>query len=321
MPVNPHNQLLRKLRDFAVSRVLLRRLIDSNVDPNELTVERHDDGFLLHLEDGTRLLTTSTPEPGFAGALSNKYRLPEGGEIALYDYVLRFKYPHFDPARRPSSPRGWRFALEFAMHLQHRNTFWSLDPWTRSRLISIFSLQKGDRVFEAGPYLGFGSVGMARLVGEDGRIVSLEAGPDTYQALRQNLEMNELTNVSAHYGGLGAKDGEMLISEQHDQRISLVEGVVAASSTRSVPTRSIESLCEEEGLAPNFMILTINGAELMAIEGSAGFLSRCEGLRVNVPGWYRDERGPIGPRIAECLQAIGFEVITTRDHLVFAYKR
>ena len=133
--------------------------------------------------------------------------------------------------------------------------------------------------------------------------------------------MNELNNVSAHYGALGAQDGVMPISEQIDQRISLVEGVVAASSSRSVPTRSIESLCREERLEPNFMILTINGAELMAIEASAGFLSRCDGLRVNVPGWYRDDRGPIGPRIAECLKAIGFEVITTRDFLVFAYKR
>lgn len=320
MPVNPHNQLLRKLRDFAVSRVLLKRLIESNVEPGEVTVESDDKGFLLKLADGTNLLSTSTPEPSYHGVLSNKYSLPPGGEIALYDYVLRYKFPHFDPSRRPNSPFGMRFALEFAMHLQHRNSFWSLDSWTRSRLTSVFALSEGDRVFEAGPYLGFGTLGMSARVGSNGRVVSLEAGPDTYQVMQRNLEMNGVTNASSHYGALGVDDGEMVISEQIDQRISLVDGVVDSASTHTMPTRSIQSLCREEGLEPNFIILTINGAELMAIEGSADFLSRCEGLRLNVPGWYRDDKGPIGPRIAVCLKDLGFEVVTTRDYLVFAYK-
>ena len=320
MPVNPHNQYLRKLRDFAVSRVLLKQLIKSNVDPNEISVVKHDDGFLLTLRDGTRLLTTSTPEPGFSGTLSKKYDLPDGAEIALYDYVLRYKYPHFDAAHRPNSPYGLRYALEFAMHLQHRNSFWCLDSWTRSRLTTVFTLREGDQVFEAGPYMGFGTVGMSRSVGSSGRVVCLEAGPDTHKTLQSNIERNALTNVSAHYGALGSQDGEMVISEQQDQRISLVDGVVDAANTRSVPTRSIESLCAEEGLVPNFIILTINGAELMAIEGSADFLRRCDDLRLNVPGWYRDKHGPIGPRVAECLKQLGFEVTTTRDYLVFAHK-
>ena len=38
MPVNPHNQWLRRLRDFAVSRVLLKRLIEANVEPDEVTI-------------------------------------------------------------------------------------------------------------------------------------------------------------------------------------------------------------------------------------------------------------------------------------------
>ena len=320
MPVNPHNQWLRRLRDFAVSRVLLKRLIEANVEPDEVTIERHDEGFLLKLADGTSLVSTSTPEPSYSGVWLKKYQLPPGGEIALYDYVLRYKFPHFDPSRRPSSPFGMRFGLEFAMHLQHRNSFWSLDSWTRSRLTSVFALNEGDRVFEAGPYLGFGTVSMSRQVGSTGRVVSLEAGPDTFQAMRRNLEMNGVTNTSTHYGALGSDDGEMVIREQIDQRISLVDGVVDASRTRTIPTRSIQSLCDEEGLEPNFMILTINGAELMAIEGSADFLGRCDGLRLNVPGWYRDDKGPIGPRIAMCLKDLGFEVVTTRDYLVFAYR-
>ena len=301
MPVNPQNQWL--------------------VDPDELFIEQHVDGFLLTLADGTRLLTTSTAEASFSGVLSKRYRLPPGGEIALYDYVLRYKYPHFYPSRRPNSPRGLRFALEFAMHLQHRNSFWSLDSWTRSRLTEVFALAAGDQVFEAGPYLGFGSVGMGRLVGSTGRVVSLEAGPDTYRALQENLQMNNVANVAAHYGAVGEADGEMVINEQADQRISLVEGVVTASGTRSVPTRSIASLCAEEQLQPNFIILTINGTELMAIEGSADFLAECKELRMNVPGWYRDEQGAIGPRIAARLKTLDFEVVSTRDHLIFAHKR
>jgi hypothetical protein len=113
----------------------------------------------------------------------------------------------------------------------------------------------------------------------------------------------------------------MCIAEDRDQRISLVPGVVEAQAVaQPVPARSLESLCRQERLTPTFVILTINGAELMAVEGSAEFLQRCASLRVIAPGWYRDPDGPIGPRLAARLRGLGFSVVSTRDHLVFAYK-
>ena len=319
MALNPHNRLLRRVRDAALSRWLLRRLVKANVEPEELTVTAENGGFLLRLADGTQLKSTSTPDESFRGRLNGVITLPPGGEIAVYDYILRYKYPHFDPSKRPSTGPLERSAVELAMHLQHRNTFWSLDDAQRVALSQRFALAPGDQVLEAGPYLGFGTVRMARLVGPTGKVIAAEAGVDTVETTRENLKLNGITNTFVHYCAIGNQDGEMKLSAQVDQRVSIVEGVVDESHERTVPTRSIESLCREHELTPTFMILTINGAELMAIQGSRDFIRDCPGLRLIVPGWYRDERGPIGQRVADELKSIGFTTVITRDWLVCAY--
>ncbi len=56
-------------------------------------------------------------------------------------------------------------------------------------------LRAGDTFIDVGANVGYFTLLASRLVGPEGQVVSIEASPTTYAALRKNIEANDATNV------------------------------------------------------------------------------------------------------------------------------
>ena len=317
--VNRLRSALTRRVQRAHRRQSFKRFVVANLEPQEIRTRREADTAIIESAHGVVLRTMTPSPPALIGALSS-LGIPAGAEFAVWDYIGRHKFPHFDPSKKPSVPA--RPALDSAqyLHRQHRNTFHDLPPAQTSRLRDAFRLRPGDRVLEAGPYVGFGTVKMSHLVGRKGRVLSAEPIRQNHELLDANLRANGATNARTELSAIGPVDGEMKLTMGREcQANSLVEGVVTGREV-PVPVRRIDSLCEENDLLPNFVILTINGAELSAVQASLDFLAGLENLRVIAPGWYSDEHGKVGPRLAHALESIGLSVVVSRDLLIFAYR-
>jgi FkbM family methyltransferase len=84
----------------------------------------------------------------------------------------------------------------FYENLVRRDYFKGLSP-----------LREGDVVVDVGANIGAFSVVAARQVGASGRVIAYEPDPDICRRLRDNIELNGLTNVTVHNRAVGGKSG------------------------------------------------------------------------------------------------------------------
>jgi FkbM family methyltransferase len=71
------------------------------------------------------------------------------------------------------------------------------------------NVKGGMTVFDIGANVGFYTLLTARLVGDKGRVVSIEPDPQAVEILKQNIHANALTNVDVVQGAAYGKCGEV----------------------------------------------------------------------------------------------------------------
>ena len=131
----------------------------------------------------------------------------------------------------------------------------------------------GDIFIDGGAHIGEFTLRAAKLVGPNGKVLSVEASPDTYRLLQHNVSLNGLSNVIALQGAVGGSDGEGIFY--------LGAGEECGSSSLTPPhnyrgvslsTRlwRLDSLLSKYELSAVAMIkLDIEGAELEALRDGA----------------------------------------------------
>jgi FkbM family methyltransferase len=60
-----------------------------------------------------------------------------------------------------------------------------------------FTPKEGDIVIDVGAYIGPYTIIASKRVGENGKVVAIEADPDNFDLLNRNIQLNKLSNVIA----------------------------------------------------------------------------------------------------------------------------
>ncbi len=76
------------------------------------------------------------------------------------------------------------------------------------------SLKPGDTFLDVGANIGFYSLQMSQVVGQNGRVISIEADPFNYAKFRENLAMNDLDNITALNVGVSDKHETLRLGVQ-----------------------------------------------------------------------------------------------------------
>jgi FkbM family methyltransferase len=131
-------------------------------------------------------------------------------------------------------------------------------------------LARGDVVLDAGANIGVFTVMAARAVGPEGFVVAIE--PDTANALRlkENCQLNNLSNVAIIQQALWASSGNRLAFEGEGCVGKLVPPSEDAKSGRkTVETISADDLLDRIGLSEIDKVkIDVEGAELAVLEAS-----------------------------------------------------
>lgn len=150
----------------------------------------------------------------------------------------------------------------------------------------------GDVVVELGAELGSETLFLSRAVGASGRVIAVEAHPDTVRALRRMVELNQLTNVDVVHAAVGAESGETTISDGDAVSNTVGRGALV------VPAVSLEDLFQSANIGRvDLLKVNIEGAEgplLRAMTAQAAGVVRsavisCHDFRAagNDADWYR----------------------------------
>jgi FkbM family methyltransferase len=249
---------------------------------------------------------------------------PEISEDTLrvaMDVIMRYCYPHALPHLTMPYSRSQRKHF----HYQHIETIKDLPGWSDSQkdeLITLFKVEKGESFLDVGAYMGFGDVRMSREIGTNGRIVAVEADEKARSLLELNLSANNISNVTIIPAAVSDHDGFETFYRTERQANSLISDVVSSDNSCQVETLSIDSILRRTSMpSVNRISLTINGAEVEAIDGMQSTVENNKFLRISAAGWYRRNGQRISTIIAPKLRAYGLQVAVGRDGGVLAWKQ
>jgi FkbM family methyltransferase len=175
---------------------------------------------------------------------------------------------------------------------------------------------EGDVVVDVGAGVGAETLLFSRLVGQSGRVVSLEAHPATYQWLVKLCRLNDLANVTPLQIAASDSEGETVISNFDLHIYNTVVDV--DDNGLAVPARRLDAVVAELGIERvDLLKMNIEGAERLALPGAKGMLSRTRHVCISCHDFLADEGGPEHMRTKEfsrgLLEECGFRLTTRED--------
>jgi len=145
----------------------------------------------------------------------------------------------------------------------------------------INNLKDGAHFMDIGAHYGYFTQLAAELVGENGKMVAVEAAPKTYRILSKNLE--KINNAKAVHAAISAKQGRITFyefpnrfAEYNTIDISQYQGQKWFKNNPpqkvEVDTKSIEDITAAYEITPQIIKIDVEGAEYFVIQGGESYL-------------------------------------------------
>lgn len=221
----------------------------------------------------------------------------------------------------PSNPVFQYFADSFTKSLSQADEeiATSKDFWFQH-----YKPQDGDVIIDIGAGCGEDALALSRAVGDAGRVIAIEAHPQTFKTLELFCRLNRLANTTPKWLALMGKSGTVSMVESDDWEGHAVEWA-PMSSRGSVPAGTLDALCESEEISDiAFLKMNIEGAEQEAIHGMQTSIKRIKAICIACHD-FRADRGDgehfrTRAIIEQFLEENGFS-LASRRHDIRPYVR
>jgi FkbM family methyltransferase len=184
-----------------------------------------------------------------------------------------------------------------------------LEPRTTALFERI--LRPGDTFVDVGAHVGFHSLLARRLVGENGRIFSIEPQPYNCAKLLANAELNGFANIAVMAAAAGDADGFIALKNQSRRdrsRLTLAGGGVNDGAlTFIVPKITLSWLFEAYDLhRVKLLKIDVEGFELEVLQGARDAIGRVDNIVLEV---LPDGDAHKTAAIEQTLLARGFRIV------------
>jgi FkbM family methyltransferase len=136
------------------------------------------------------------------------------------------------------------------------------------------TIRDGDLVMEVGAGIGFLTTLLGRWVGVAGRVFAFEPNPLARKALLDHLAMNEVADrVVVVPSAVSNSTGSALLTTNSTAGTNKLTQA-RTGGTVEVAVTTIDSYCEEQGIAPALIKVDIEGFEFHALRGARQTLTK-----------------------------------------------
>lgn len=128
-------------------------------------------------------------------------------------------------------------------------------------LTDVLNRTESTTFIDIGAHIGYFTVYAANLLGDSGKIVSVEPNPEYYDYILKNIQLNNLGDkVRTFQLALSSKPGKAS-SGGYEGRDSI------ESDTGDIDIITFDQLCETEGFEPDIVKIDVHGAEYKVLAG------------------------------------------------------
>jgi len=201
---------------------------------------------------------------------------------------------------------------------------WEPQSWAAIRQ----HLPVGGTFVDVGAHIGYYSLKAAKTVGPTGRVIAVEANPDTVRILRGNVEASGANAIAVHpvacsdsgnvlefFGSMRSNTGKASLCRDN----ALQSGSVGAVCR--VCAQPLDAIVEENGLSRIDVVkIDVEGAELLVLKGARQALTRFSPvLMVELNDTLLQSMGTSTAEVGEFLQSLGYlPRYPVEDNMVFA---
>ena len=200
------------------------------------------------------------------GTLATWYvRRTEGADVAVF----------FDGERWVRATSDGRLSVDgvrFDYYLDTISNFGhEYDAWCRAAedyWFYAYRPQPGDVIIDVGAGIGADTLVFAKAVGDMGRVIAIEAHPETFARLRKNCAAHGLSNVTCMQAAIADKPCTVHIESGELHESNSIQPREQTPGTFLVPGVTLDDVCAELGLDHiDLLKMNIEGAERLAIRG------------------------------------------------------
>jgi FkbM family methyltransferase len=187
---------------------------------------------------------------------------------------------------------GLLVGASFRLDLQREKDLWlgTYEPDLQRKLRQV--LAPGMVVYDVGANIGYLTVGIARLVGSNGRVVAFEPLPSNYLRLREAMKLNEFEGrVQAVQAAVGERPGTARFLVHASGGMGKLVGSAGrqAQYVDEIEVRVVQLdgfVAKGEGEAPDWIKIDVEGGEAKVLAGAEDLLRRAR------PGLLLELHGP-----------------------------
>jgi FkbM family methyltransferase len=183
----------------------------------------------------------------------------------LYRVYMRL-HGYFRPIREAQTFFGAKLTCNIRDFIQRRIYFFKIYEPNLTYLF-INTIRAGDVVVDIGANIGYFSLLASQLVGSAGKVIAVEAAPETFNLLRRNIERNACRNIQLVNVAATLEETSVVIvrsqahnSGAHEIRIS------SALGQSDVPGRPVSALVGNDLSRVHFIKIDIEGSEAPVLE-------------------------------------------------------
>jgi len=157
-------------------------------------------------------------------------------------------------------------------------TSMSIQYWDNSRAhekdeeFFVKYLKTGDTVIDVGANIGTLTLTAASLVGNKGRVFSIEPHPTIFKYLKENVSFNYFNNIKLFNIAVGDKEGMAIFSDKHNDD----ENQVIENGRLKVEVKRLDDLLNKELTSVDLVKVDVEGYEKFVFLGALKLFKKTE---------------------------------------------
>jgi FkbM family methyltransferase len=148
-----------------------------------------------------------------------------------------------------------------------------------------FNPKKGDTVIDIGAAFGLYTITSSKQVGPNGKVIAIEAHPDSFEMLNRNIKLNGLTNITTLNYAVYSRKTKVKIYGNYTIMSERIREKKVKEKFVEVNADTLDNMLQQNGIRQeqvNWIKIDVEGAEYEVLKGACNTLSNSKDIALYI---------------------------------------